>query len=138
MHPAPTAAWRMLSMEENWATGNYFEIEGKYIRLAIGPRTLELSRALRWWTFLAEPAIQAATRRVCHEVARVVGSPQALYFSDRHDPIDAIIKGATIEEIVTEFRVKLGPPKPALTVLGEDTLVDAVRDAYYLDTFADL
>jgi len=50
----------------------------------------------------------------------------------------SLIEGATIEEIVAQLGTKLGPLEPALTVLGEDTAGDAVRDAYYLDTFADL
>ena len=77
-------------------------------------------------------------RRACHEFARVFGSSQAIYLADQWAPDDAILKGETIEQIVAEFRVKLGPPESALTVLGEDTMGDASSRAYYLDTFADL
>jgi len=133
----PVAAWRTLSVEENWAAGNWFDVQG-YIGLAIGPCTLALSCWPRWWTFLTAPKVQEVTRRVCYELARVVGSPQALYLADCWDPIDAIIAGATIEQIVAQLHAGLGAPEPALTVLSEDTAGDAIRDAYYLDSFADL
>lgn len=137
-HLAPVAAWRMVSVKEYWAAGNWFDVQG-YINLAIGPHALGLSCSLRWWTFLTASAMQAATRRVCQEVARLFGSPLAIYVFDARTPIDAIVKGSTIEEIVAQLHAKLGRPGPALTVLDDESMPDnGGRDTYYLDTFAGL
>lgn len=136
---APVVARRTVSMEEYWAAGNVFDVAGPAgIGLDIGPYALRLTCGPRWWPFLAEPTIQLATRRVCHELARVVGSPLAIYLADGWSALDAILEGATIEQIVVQLHAKLGPSQPNLTVLGEDTAGDAMRTAYYLDTFADL
>ncbi len=136
---APVAARRTVSMEEYWAAGNLFDVAGPAgIGLDIGPHALRLTCGPRWWPFLAEPAVQLATRRVCHELARVVGSPLAIYLADGYTLMDAIMEGATIEQIVAQLSAKLGPPEPALTMLDEETTGDEIRDAYYLDTFADL
>jgi len=136
---APVAARRTVSMEEYWAAGNLFDVAGPAgIDLDIGPHALRLTCGPRWWPFLAEPAVQLATRRVCHELARVVGSPLAIYLADGYTLMDAIVDGLTIEQIAAQLHADLGPPRPALTVLDEETTGGEIRDAYYLDTFADL
>ena len=139
IHFAPVAAWHMVTVGEHWAAGNWFEIQGPAgLDLVIGPHALSLSCGLRWWSFRLEPAVQLALRRICREVVRIISSPLAIYLADGWEPIDAVMEGATIDEIVAQLHTSLGPPKPSRTMLTENVKGQATDLAYYLDTFADL
>ncbi len=140
IHFSPVAAWRTVGVEEWWALEKLVEVDGP-IRpgLSIGPRALGLHCWLRWGVFLSEPTLRLSLRRICHELARAVGSPLALYSSDARTPIDAIMDGSTIEQIVAQLHADPGPPRPIFPVIGKGSAPnDSDRDGYYLDTFADL
>lgn len=140
IHFSPVAAWRTVGVEEWWAMKKPVEVDGPPgLNLTIGPHTLQLYCWLRWGIFLSEPTLQLALRRVCHEFALVVGSPMAIYVSDARTPIDAIVDGLTIEEIVAQLCAGLDTLRPILSVIDKDSALDnSDHDAYYLDAFADL
>ncbi len=140
IHFAPVAAWRTVGADEYWALEKPVEVDGPAgLNLTIGPHALSIYCWLRWGIFLSEPILQSSLRRVCYELARAVGSPLAIYTSDARTPIDAIMDGSTIEQIVAQLHADPGPPRPIFPVIGKGSAPnDSDRDGYYLDTFADL
>ena len=62
----------------------------------------------------------------------------AIYLADGWEPIDAVMEGATIDDIVAHLHDTLGPPKATLAMLTDNVKGQATDLAYYLDSFADL
>lgn len=105
---------------------------------AISPGSTAVSNALRWWTFVSEPALSGPARVVCRELARALDAPPiAIYASTIWDLTSEVQKQMTLDQIITKLREEAGRPAPTFAALQHDESREAWSGrGYYIDDFS--
>ena len=85
---------------------------------ALGPGAASIGFAIRWWDFVANPAIAGAVRVACRELARTLGGPpRALYVADRWDIASDVQAQRPLDQIIAAMYERAGPPVPTFDAL---------------------
>lgn len=95
------------------------------------PRVVETYHMVRFNTFACNAEIRAPLRRVWAFLARLLGSPRAIY---THELMPC--EGESLREIETGLRAEFGPPSPGWAELCASD--EFGPGAWYIDDFADL
>ena len=130
------------ALEEVWASGGPIELAGPHnLHLGLFRQGCELSDSTRWQAFLGDQPRQLALRRCCYELARILGSPSAIYVPD--DAGVVLWDGLPYEQIPAWLHEWYGSPPPTLSVvttarpLAPFSARDFGGERYFIDTFAD-
>jgi len=102
------------ALEEGWATNNPVALNGPALLVVdMGRHACDVGTPWRWWT-LTDEAIYAAVQAVVRELARLLGSPAAIYVPDSafapSGARELVLEGATLGQIEEWLRERYGAP----------------------------
>lgn len=153
LYPLPSPnVYRRMSVKAMWDLGEPVTVSGPAIlNLHIARHCAVFSPVCRWGRFQTDPNVQVTFRRMCHEVARLLNAPQALYVPDSFyaaaNGSDLALDHQPYEAIVAWLREHVGAPTLAPESIGAGRLSSRAGDPnaparrgheYYIDTFTDL
>jgi hypothetical protein len=142
--------YRKMSVADMWDMGEHVTVYGPAsLHLDVARQCAVLSPACRWGYFLSEPRVQAAFRRVCYEMARLLGSPSAIYAPDSSYAASngyylALLEHKSFDEVIDWLREQYGPSPSSLSAIyteedyqrADGSIARVWRgDGYFVDTF---
>jgi hypothetical protein len=135
---------RGIAPEHLWAEGEDVHLAGPAgFRLYVSRHACEVVHPTRWSVFLRQPRVRSALRPVFAELARLLGSPVAIYLPDSSfgpaGADDLVAEGQSIEQVVDWLRTNWGPPASTIGAIYQEIALGGwTGEGYFVDTFADL